>query len=52
MRGYVTCKHCKGTGKKFRFQIIPIPCQCCNGKGVIWVDNIEEYYKRKEKEKE
>ena len=51
MKGAVTCKHCKGTGDKFLFKIIPVRCPYCNGTGHIWVDNIDDYYSRQETDK-
>lgn len=51
MRGYVTCKHCKGIGKTFKWLIFPKSCPYCNGMGYIWMDSthaIDEYYKSKD----
>jgi DnaJ-class molecular chaperone len=39
MRGYITCKHCHGIGKIFKWWIFPKTCPYCNGLGDIWVDN-------------
>lgn len=44
MKGYISCKHCHGIGKTFKWRIFPETCTCCNGSGYIWVDNIEKYY--------
>ena len=49
MRGYITCKHCHGIGKIFKCWIFPKTCPYCNGLGDIWVDNIEEYFKKQSK---
>ena len=48
MRGYVTCKHCKGIGKTFKLLIFPKRCPYCNGLGDIWVDNIDKYFEEQE----
>ena len=45
MRGYVTCKHCKGIGKTYKWWIFPKQCPYCKGFGDFWVDNIDEYFK-------
>lgn len=49
MRGFITCKHCKGVGRIYKCLIIPIECKCCNGRGYIWAENIYEYYENLEK---
>ena len=46
MRGYITCKHCQGIGKTFKWWIFPKVCPYCNGLGDIWVDNIDEYFNK------
>lgn len=48
MRGWVTCKHCKGIGKTFKWLIFPKSCPYCNGLGDIWVDNIDKYFEEQE----
>ena len=45
MRGYITCKYCKGIGKTYKWWIFPKQCPYCNGFGDFWVDNIDEYFK-------
>lgn len=48
MRGYVTCKHCHGVGKTYKWFIFPKHCSYCNGMGSIWLNSerdIDEYYK-------
>ena len=44
--GQITCKHCHGIGKIFKWWIFPKICPYCNGLGDIWVDNIEKYFKK------
>lgn len=49
MRGYVTCKHCHGIGKTFKWLIFPKSCPYCNGLGDIYLDStnaIDEYFKK------
>lgn len=51
MRGYVTCKHCKGVGKTFKWLIFSQYCSYCNGMGYIWLGStkeIYEYFKNKD----
>lgn len=48
MRGYVTCKHCKGIGKTVKLLIFSKRCPYCNGLGDIWVDNIDKYFEEQE----
>ena len=48
MRGYVECPDCKGSGViKHILFLIPIKCKRCKGLGSFWVDNIDEYFKKK-----
>ena len=50
MTGYVTCKHCKGVGKTFKWVIFSKHCPYCNGMGYIWMNStqaIDDYYKNK-----
>ena len=49
MRGYLGCSHCHEVGKTYKWLIFPKKCPYCNGTGYIWVDNIDEYFKNKEK---
>lgn len=44
MRGYVNCKYCRGTGRKF---LGLIPCPYCNGMGSVWKEKLEELNKNK-----
>ena len=48
MRGWVTCRYCKGVGKTFKWLIFPKRCPYCNGLGDIWVDNIHKYFEELE----
>ena len=51
MTGYVTCKHCHGVGKTFKWLIFPKCCPYCNGLGDIWLNStcaIDEYYENKD----
>ena len=50
MRGWITCKHCKGIGKIYKWWIFSKKCPYCNGLGDIWVDNIDEYFKSNKQE--
>lgn len=45
MTGWMTCEHCKGVGKTFKWLIFPMECYYCKGIGYVWADNVEEYFR-------
>ncbi len=42
MKGYVTCKHCKGVGKTYKWFIFPKRCPYCKGLGFNWMGSTRE----------